>query len=249
MHDDLTPYRYPNSYLVKTLNKKGPSSTYIDEYAKQFIHYAASQKDPVLELGAAYGFVAIEALKAGATLIANDLDPRHLNILYNNTPEGCRSRLTLLPGEFPQDINLANESIAGCYIAHMLGYLAPEDLPIGFMKLYRWLKPGALLFILSSSPYRAIYKDLLPIYEQRVREHQQWPGYFKEIKQLISGRLARYAAADTLHFLDDKVLSRELMHVGFIIKEAKLYPRKDLSKKVTLDGREGVVVIAQKPYR
>lgn len=249
MHDDLTPYRYPNSYLVKTLNKKGPSSTYIDEYAKQFIHYAASQKDPVLELGAAYGFVAIEALKAGATLIANDLEPRHLNILYNNTPEGCRSRLTLLPGEFPQYINLANESIAGCYIAHMLGYLAPEDLPIGFMKLYRWLKPGALLFILSSSPYRAIYKDLIPIYEQRIREHQQWPGYFKEIKQLISGRLARYAAADTLHFLDNDVLSRELMHVGFIIKEAKLYPRKDLSKKVTLDGREGVVVIAQKPYR
>ena len=247
MPDDLTPYRYPNSYLVKTLNKKGPCSSYIDEYGKQFIQYAAQQKAPVLELGAAYGFVAIEALKAGATLIANDLEPRHLNILYKNTPNECRSRLTLLPGEFPNAINLPNESIAGCYISHMLGYLALDDLLIGFMKLYQWLKPGALLFILSSSPYRAVYKDLIPLYEQRVREHQQWPGYFTDIKQLISGKLARYAAANTLHFIDDKVLSRELKRVGFIIKEAKLYPRKDLSKKVTFDGREGVIVIAQKP--
>jgi hypothetical protein len=102
------------------------------------------------------------------------------------------------------------------------------------------------LFILSSSPYRALYKSIIPIYEQRVQEQQQWPGYFTGLKKLVDEQFA-HVVPNTLHFIDDKVLSRELMRTGFIIEKAELYPRKDLSDKIILDGREGVVVIARKP--
>ena len=75
-----------SKHIVMTLNGRGPVTSYIDEYTQQFIHYAAKQTEPVLELGAAYGFVTIEALKEGATVLANDIEPRHLQILYNLLP-------------------------------------------------------------------------------------------------------------------------------------------------------------------
>lgn len=52
-----------SEHLVMTLNKRGPVSSYLDDYAKQFIEFAVQQKSPILELGAAYGFVTIAALK------------------------------------------------------------------------------------------------------------------------------------------------------------------------------------------
>ncbi len=225
-----------------TLNKKGPCTTYIDEYAKEFIQYAEQQTAPVLELGTAYGFVVIEALKAGATVIANDLDPRHLDILYNQTLLEYRNRLTLLPGEFPQDLNIESRSIAGCYVAHMLGYLSPPALRLGFEKLFNWLKSEGKLFIVTSTAYKGIFRKIIPIYEQRIREEQEWPGYFTDLKKLIGDNMP-----NALHFFDEKILTRELERVGFIIEKMELYARLDLPQRALLDNREGLMAIARKP--
>ncbi|KTD27949.1 MULTISPECIES: class I SAM-dependent methyltransferase [Legionella] len=245
-HNDLNMPEPISTYLVMTLNQRGPVSSYLDDYAQQFIHFAVQQKSPVLELGAAYGFVTIAALTAGATVIANDIEPRHLQILYNRTPKECRDRLSLLPGEFPSNLNLANESIAGCYISRMLGYLEPAELQQGMEKLFLWLKPGAKLFVLASPPYRSLYKAIIPIYEQRIKDNEQWPGYFTNLKNLLEERLRRYVP-NKLHFLDEKILSREVERVGFIVEKAELYARQDLPEKAQYDGREGIAVIARKP--
>lgn len=231
-----------SQYLIMTLNKKGPCTSYIDEYTREFIHYAGQQTAPVLELGTAYGFVTIEALKAGATVIANDLEPRHLDILYHQTPLECRDRLTLLSGEFPQDLNLKSQSIAGCYVAHMLGYLSPSALQIGFEKLFHWLTNDAKVFIMTSTPYKGISKKIIPLYEQRIREEHEWPGYFTNLKQLIGDKMP-----DSLHFFDERILTRELERVGFIIEKMELYARQDLPPKALFDNREGLMAIARKP--
>ncbi|CEG55859.1 class I SAM-dependent methyltransferase [Legionella fallonii] len=239
---DLQIPRRVSRYLIMTLNKKGPCTTYIDKYAQEFIQYASQQTAPVLELGAAYGFVSIAALNEGATVIANDLEPRHLDILYNQTPPEYRSRLTLLPGEFPQGVDLEAQSIAGCYIAHMLGYLAPSALQIGFEKLFTWLKNDAKLFIITSTPYKGISKKIIPLYEQRIREGHEWPGYFTDLKNLIGEKMP-----NTLHFFDEKILTRELEHAGFIIEQIESYARLDLPSKALWDSREGLMAIARKP--
>lgn len=235
-----------SKYLVMTLNRRGPVTTYIDENAQQFIDYAAKQTAPVLELGAAYGFVTIAALKEGATVIANDIEPRHLQILYNQTPEAYRSRLTLLPGAFPLALNLAKESIAGCYVARMLGYVHPTELQLGFERVFSCLKSNAKFFVIATPPYKSFYKNIIPVYEQRIRENNPWPGYFTDLKELVNQKYRAYAP-EKLHFLDDKVLTRELERVGFIIEKVELFARQDLPKWTLFDGREGVVAIARKP--
>ena len=231
-----------SEHLVLTLNKMGPCTTYIDEYTNQFIQYAAKQTDPVLELGAAFGYVTIAALKEGATVIANDLDPRHLDILYNQTPADCKSRLTLLPGAFPQDVNLPDQSIAGCYVAHMLGYLDPPTLQTGFEKIFRFLKEGAKFFIIATTPYKWIFRKIIAEYERRVKENYLWPGYFTNLKELTDDRMP-----DSLNLFDKQVLSRELERVGFIIEKIELYARLDLPKRIIRYKREGIVAVVRKP--
>ncbi len=228
-------------YLVMTLNGRGPATAYLDDYAKEFIQYASQQTMPVLELGAAYGFFTIAALRAGATVVANDIEPRHLQILFNETPVDCRSRLTLLPGEFPQDIHLARESLSGCYVARMLGYLEPINLQCGFKKIHTYLRPNAKFFIVASSPYKGLYKKVIPLYEQRVHENAQWPGYFTDLKKLLGERFP-----DKLHFFDEHILTRELELAGFFVEKVELFARKDLPTMALLDGREGIVAIARK---
>lgn len=234
------PHRV-SKYLVMTLNGRGPATMYLDKFAQQFINYAADQTGPVLELGAAYGFVSLHALSMGAKVIANDIDPRHLQILYDKTPEDWRSRLTLLPGEFPQDLNLENQSIAGCYVARMLGYLEPANLQIGFAKLFKFLKPNAKLFIVASTPFKGVFKKIIAPYEQRVQEGEQWPGYFTDLKKIINESIP-----DKLHFFDEIVLTRELERVGFFVEHVEMYERCDLPKRALFDGRESIVAIARK---
>ncbi len=54
--------------------------------SEEFIKYAGETEGIVLDIGAAYGVSTIPALQTGATVIANDLDGRHLQILEQNTP-------------------------------------------------------------------------------------------------------------------------------------------------------------------
>jgi len=237
-----------SDYFVMTLNGKGPVTAYLDQYAMEFIHYATQQTGPVLELGAAYGFLTIQTLKEGGTVIANDLDPRHLQILYNQTPATCRNRLTLLPGEFPGNVNLSPQSIAGCYVARMLGYLEPGELQKGLEKIFTWLQSEKKLFIISAIPYsfRAIFKNIVSIYEQRVNENIEWPGYFTNLKQIVGGNYVNYGP-NVHHFLDGKILTRELERVGFIVETVEVFARKDLPEWALGDGRDAVAVIARKP--
>ncbi len=247
MNDDKKLPDPVSEYITMTLNGMGPSTSYIDQYARQFIDYAAQQKAPVLELGTAYGFLTQEVLKTGATVIAIDLDPRHLQILLENTPSEYRRRLTLLAAEFPQEIDLPSNSIAGCYVARMLGYLEPIHLQQGLKKIFNWLKSDAKLFIVSATPYsfRAIFKNIIPIYEKNVLDSKQWPGYIHGLKEIIGGNYVNYGP-DKHHFLDEVILTRELENAGFIVEKAEVYARCDLPNWALCDGRDALAVIARK---
>ncbi|MDP1602265.1 MAG: hypothetical protein Q8M03_03285 [Legionella sp.] len=235
-----------NKYLVMTLNNMGMMTTYLDEYTQEFIAFAKRQSKPVLEVGAAYGAATIAALEAGATVIANDIEPQHLQILYNQTPENCRSRLTLLPGKFPSVLNLPHSSLAGCYIARTLGFLAIPDIQYSLQLIYDTLMPKGKLFIITATVYTQTLKNIIPLYEERLLENSEWPGYFTNLKQLVEERYIPYTP-DKLHFLDPTILTRELERVGFVVDKAEFFSRDDFPPQYQLDGREASIVIAHKP--
>lgn len=247
--NDSTHLKMPapfTKYLVKTLNQRGVVSLFLDKYAKQFIDYASKQQGPVLEIGAAYGAVSIAALKAGATVIANDIESQHLQILYDETPEEYRSRLTLLPGKFPDILTATGLSLSGCFVSRTLGHLSRSELQRGFQSIFSCLQANSKFFIITGTPYTNTFKELIPIYEQRVLNKEEWPGYFTGLKKLVEEQFSPNIP-DEINFLDETVLTRELSKVGFIIEECHLFERKDLPPSLSLDGREALVAVAKKP--
>jgi Methyltransferase domain len=238
-----------SEFVFETLNNKGVISSYIDEYTQQFINEASQHKEPALEIGAAYGFVTRQALKKGAKVIANDIEKKHLEILYHNTPKKLQPQLTLLPGEFPYALNVPDDSIGSCYTARTLGYLTPNQFQLGLNKLFSALKPGAKLYILASPPHMAIFEWLLPIYLKRVKNKNKWPGYFTNILKLLDPVAEDTACyiENKLHFFDEQILKRELAHTGFEIINITLFERKDIIARLNSNPSLGIVAIAKKP--
>jgi SAM-dependent methyltransferase len=243
--DMLIPY-FDWEFFHCSLNNLGMVSTWIDDCAREFINYAGAQTGPVLELGAGYGAVAIEALKAGGTVIVNDLEMRHLEIIYNKTPVELKAHLTLMPGFFPEVFTMPHDSLHGCFTSRMLGHLTPVQLRDGLKRLFDSLIVNAKFFIVLGTLHTRTFKYLIPQYEKRVLQGDEWPGYFTGLKK-YARYITRPYIPDILNFLDERVLKRELEAAGFVVLKAYSFERTDIPKPLRYDGREGFAVIAQKP--
>lgn len=238
--------RFLTEHLVMTLNNMGMMTTYLDEYTQQFLYFVNKHKGRVLEVGAAYGAVSLAALKLGVDVIANDICPAHLHILFENTPEEFRSQLQLLPGSFPDEVQLPPNSLTACYIARTLGYMPIPDMQRGLRNVYEFLKPGGKLFIITATVYTQALKNLIPSYEQRVRNKEEWPGYFTGLKDRVTQKYAAYTP-ERVNFLDPDTLTRELQNADFIVEKADFFAREDFPPHYQLDGREACIAIARKP--
>ena len=87
---------YDQEGFVVTLNNMGYMTQELDEYNQAFIDYAAQVSGFVLDIGAAYGNTTLEVLLRGGRVIANDLEPRHLDILKSRIPSHLLKNLKLM---------------------------------------------------------------------------------------------------------------------------------------------------------
>src|SRR5260221_14662387 len=71
------------SILIPTLNNMGYMFEDLTEYGDEFIRFSQDAKDPALDIAAAYGIATLKLLQQQIRVVANDLDPRHLEILRN----------------------------------------------------------------------------------------------------------------------------------------------------------------------
>jgi O-methyltransferase involved in polyketide biosynthesis len=97
---------------IPTLNKMGYMTERLSEpFSEEFAEFASRIGAPALDVGAAYGVATLEALKRGAHVIANDVEPRHLELLSRRVPEAWKARLTLAPGVFPEGLSFSASSL------------------------------------------------------------------------------------------------------------------------------------------
>lgn len=111
-----------------TLNRRGRTSDQPNEYSRMFCEFAATAALPVLDIGAAFGVSTLPALAAGARVVANDLEPRHLEVLLERTPADDRARLTLLRGCFPHDLEFEDGSLSAIHASNLLNYLTGSEI-------------------------------------------------------------------------------------------------------------------------
>ena len=232
--------------LVVTLNKMGYMNTQPEPYNQAFINYAASCSGTCLEIGAAYGLSPLSALKKGAKMIANDLSADHLDILWKNTPESLKTRLTLMPGAFPAAITLPDNSIDAVLSSRMLNFIEPDSLPAAIKTIFNWLKPEGKFFLLLGAPYMGNFYRFIPNYLQNKAQNKKWPGLIEDMRAFIPERAEDLH--DFINLLDIETIAPLLTQAGFLIEKIGYSGATNAHPDdMRADGREHVGAIAIKP--
>lgn len=239
---DLPPPQPDGRYA--TLNKMGWAINSIDIYTQEFINFAAKSKQPVLEIGAAYGFATHAALNNNAVVIANDLDPRHLEILLSNTPKNLRKNLILMPGRFPEDLHITDGSLSAILASRVFHFFNPEEMQLAAHTMHKWLMPGGKAYIIAESTYLKPWAKFIPVYEARKAANMLWPGLVTEPWKYNSNSAKQLPPL--IHFLDPETLTKIFVNAGFEIEKVGFFSREDFPTEVQLDGREGVGIIVIK---
>jgi SAM-dependent methyltransferase len=223
------PEPYPGGG-IPTLNDMGAMAPDIDDpITIDFINYAKTLKksDHILEIGAAYGNVELNLLKNSVVSItANDLDKRHLDILYNRALECCKSsihRLTLDSSEFPNKSKLENNKFKAILISRVLHFMNPKQIEDAISKLHDLLVPGGMAYVITLSPYA--YDSFLPEYIKRVQKGEEWPGFVENIqifsdKAHTDPRLYKILYMRQYNLLEVSGLKKLFIKGGFKVQES-----------------------------
>ncbi len=232
-------------HYIPTLNQTGFMTLEVDEYSQEFINYASFFPDrPSLEIGAAYGVASLKALKQGAHIIANDLDNRHLEILKQQCPQDYKDRLTLLPGNFPEEIDFEEGSLQAVLACRVFHFFPGDKIIEGLKKIKHWLTDQGKLFIINETPYFGTTKAFIPIYEERKKAGAEWPG-LADLNCFDPTK--RPFVECTINLFDADTLTRALHEAGFKIEKLSYINREGVFPKSALyDGRESVGAVAVK---
>jgi hypothetical protein len=229
---------------VPTLNGMGYMTLALDPYSRAFVSFASRSELPVLDVGAAYGIATLAALAEGATVIANDLDPRHLEILMARTPPADRPRLHLAPGEFPYQPRLLDGTIGAALVSRVFHFFPGARILSGLRRLHHWLAPGGRLYVVALSPFLLLLREFVPVYQARKARGLRWPGWTTDpacYAPAFAGALP-----EKLHLFEPDLLGQALEGAGFTVREARFFRPPDLPEELCLDGREAVGVIAER---
>ena len=230
--------------FIPTLNKFGWMSTDLDSISESFLSFSKSQKLPVLDIGTAYGHTAQLALSHGSKVIANDMEPKHLSVLWDKVPLDQRKNLQLDSSRFPNQMEFAPQSLGAVLACRVFHFLSGEELEIGVRKIYSWLAPGGKVFVFANAPFRKNLSAFLKEYSER-KSSVRYPGVVTDM-QVVDP-----AQGDQLpsffHFLDVETLTRLFTEAGFKIERAEYVRIENLPERSKLDGRENVGIIAVKP--
>ncbi len=236
-HPDMEP----------TLNGTGFMFKVLDEFAEDFIDFAGQTDGEVLDMGCAFGIATIGALEAGGRVTACDLDPQHLKILTENTPEALRSHLTCIPGQLP-DIDLPEASYTAILCSRVLHFLDGSAIDASVRKMFTWLKPGGRLYLVADTPY-GIWRKLIPIFQARRERGDRWPGLMIGLENYLP-----FAPSDRsidappfMNLLDPELLTRICTDAGFTVEQAAYIDRSDFRGVGRMDGRENAGIRAVKP--
>lgn len=228
------------NYLIPTLNNMGYTPKNYDVVQEAFINFSASAKAPVLDIGAAFGVATLPALATGASVIANDLDIRHLEAIAQQTPEKYRQNLKTVVGCVHDDLKFVAKSLEAVLIARVLHFFSPEKVLSTLLKIKNWLQPNGKIFIVVTTPFIKILENYLPIYQQKLSENDPWPGYILDASPYLTEEVRM---PFSVNLFDQNTLHRVMVRAGYHIEELFYFPA-ECPTEWLYDGREFLGCIA-----
>jgi SAM-dependent methyltransferase len=229
--------------LVPTLNNTGFMSEHIDACSQAFVDFAANCSGEVLDMGCAYGVATLQALAKGARVMACDIEPRHLDIVQDKAGE-CRNRLRTQQAALPNG-DFAAGSFDAILCSRVVHFLRGPDIETSVRKFHDWLAPGGKLFLITDTPYSGYWKAHAPIYEEKKRAGDPWPGLIVDTSVYLPGASTR--SAGLLNPCDPDILSRVCREAGFAVDDAFFVGRRSTAADPPRpSGTDHAAVIAHK---
>lgn len=243
-----------------TLNNMGYEATSPDTWdpiTKLWIRYGATTiKTPprlLLNVGCAFGSTSVSAASAGAKVICNDLDERHLTALSVSVPEDLKAQFIFLPGDYcaectMQDLQRAG-SVDGVLLSRVLHFFSPRQFQRALQISFELLRPKGRIFVVTSSPYLKSLLSLGALFEFKKMRGDLWPGFLDGTKEKVSDYFprAKNRYPESMNFVDPEILTRELELAGFTIRLPAHYLNDvALPQEHLLDGRELVGIVGEK---
>ncbi len=247
---------------TQTLNKKGAATAKFDYASIEFLKFAKGKS--VLEIGGTYGNVMLTALQQSQNTkyTLSDLDGRHLfiaakrlaeKINENKLSSESAKQVQFIQADITksQDINNIG-TYEAIFVGRVLHFLTPEQLEMTVKHLFLLLKPAGRIFIVAITPYVKRYESFIPEYERRVAAKEENPGFVQSLRAYVNANVTTQEQRDNIadepfFFLDDKVLRSAFENNGFRVIESTMKPLTYASVSWALDGRENVILIAEKP--
>ena len=239
--------------LVPTLNNMGwmINTAQLDPYTEAFISYALNAAKPVLEVGAAYGVATPRILQQGKKVVVNDLDGRHLDYLYEQTPTHLRDNLTLLIGSCVDEIYVEDHSLSAILCGRVFHFFDAETIAVCLARFARWLEPNGKIFIIADSIFHGMNEHGLADFLQRKAAGHPNAG---RVSLRDNPRLATQpnkeellqAMPEYFNFIDIETMARLFNEAGFLVEQASYFPAQYYYEVSLLDGREGVGLVGIK---
>lgn len=227
-----------------TLNNQGYMLTYLHELSQAFVEYSAIAAGPVLDIGTAYGYVTLEALKKGAFVIANDLESKHLEDLHKRIPKKDLKRISYAVGRVPGEVTFSPNSLGAVLASGVLHYLSPTDFSLAIENITSWLKPGGKFFLAMPTPYTNFYQKFFPTFQRSRDLNKQWPGYIEDASKILPEFFNN--VPQSIYLMDEESIAITLKENGFEIEGMNFFditlPTAQFKKQTNILG-----IIARKP--
>ncbi|MBL3656312.1 class I SAM-dependent methyltransferase [Fulvivirga sediminis] len=228
-----------------TKNKRG--FTYeLPEIGKKFILDSQVGLGPVLDVGAAYGVATLPALRKGLEVVAIDINKEHLNSLEKRVPVTQESRLTTMEVNFPY-VNFPDNYFQAIYISQVFPFLKPFEIEMAAEKIFKWLRHGGKLYVVSFTPYLKHCESYIPIYEAKKESGEEWAGYIECLSDYSVDNPIASALPESINHIDQDDLHRVFSPL-FDIQQLFVFgdPNNHLPEWIRYDGKERVGMIAKK---
>jgi len=249
---------------VPTRNGYGYIFYNISPLGHEFINDAAPGKK-MFEVGAGFSNIAAQCLRAGVVeYAANDLSLDHLKILTVRLQqqfgqEALRywSALKLLPGKVPDVLPEVSDYYDALLIDKVLHFLTPDECEKFLAWVFKALKKGGKLYILTVAPYSKRLVDterLLITYNANKKTGTLYPGYVSNVKEYLIVSPAdnpQFAIPSQTIFFTQEDLAHLLQSKHFEIKKTMkvVLPTVDVNEWCVVGANDYDLtgIVAQKP--
>lgn len=231
--------------LIPTDNAMGIMTEEPSPAAEAFIALAGRAGRPLLEIGAAFGNATLPALRAGGTLIANDISATELGVLAASAPAEDRKRLVLMPARFPEEIRVGDGSLSAVLAAQVLHFFDGPTVELAFRSVRRWLEPGGAFYVVVMTPSLSFYRELRPAYEKRASAGERWPGIFDP--RSVAPPDWKDRLPPMVHLFEKDVLRRCAEEAGFTVQTLEYFCFRHFPAQHRTDGHEYITMTALSP--